>query len=269
MSGLPKKKITALSQPINKGKRKLEEREFAVDSCDEPTSILLSTQGENVKSKRYTSISPPPTKRRDTKNVTMKEQKHLDYRDLPPSWPTAQSTSAAASQFATPSSLKLVYHQGDIFENIPKGCLLIHACNAQGHWGSGIAKAFRDQYPKAYAAHRNFCIKDHTKFNPVRTGTAQLVAPCEGESEHWIGCVFTSAKYGKAKDKPEVIVRNTVNSMKMLLELVMQAEGITEIRMCMLNSGKFGVPWEKTSEALESIELQAGWRVTIGVWEPV
>jgi ADP-ribose 1''-phosphate phosphatase len=64
-------------------------------------------------------------------------------------------------------------------------------------------------------------------------------------------------------------VRHTVAAMKMLLELVRLAgDEIGEIRMCKINSGKFGVPWEKTDEALRGIALQEGWQGAIEVWEP-
>ena len=150
----------------------------------------------------------------------------------------------------------------------PNGCLLVHACNTQGVWGSGIAEAFKGRYPKAYAAYRAFCTKKHSASNPVPTGTTQLLASCDANRSHWIGCLFTSAKYGKAKDKPDVIVGNTIQAMQMLLELVSQNEGVTSIRMCKINSGRFAVPWQDTADALTSIELQAHWRTSVEVWEP-
>ena len=104
--------------------------------------------------------------------------------------------------------------------------------------------------------------------NPVPTGTTQLLASCDANRSHWIGCLFTSAKYGKAKDKPDVIVGNTIQAMQMLLELVSQNEGVTSIRMCKINSGRFAVPWQDTADALTSIELQAHWRTSVEVWEP-
>lgn len=263
------KNIKSYFQSTNQDKSRTKALDPSIRNADELSPVTSSTQQHIGKSKRLASASPPPSKRQDTKDATMYEPKHLDYRDLPPNWSSTQSTSAAEPQGSNPNTLKLTYHQGDMFENVPKGCLLVHACNTQGHWGAGIAKAFKDRYPKAYTVHRSFCVKDHNKSNPVHTGTAQLIAPCEAESEHWIGCVFTSAKYGKAKDKPEAIVQNTVASVKMLLELVTQADDITDIRMCKINSGKFGVPWERTSEALEGIELKSGWRGAVEVWEPL
>lgn len=203
---------------------------------------------------------------------TLSSKTSWAYTDLSPSWLPDDS-----SQATSPKTLQLTYHVGDIFTAPPR-TLLIHACNTQGHWGAGIAKAFKTIYPKGYLAHHKFCAKEHSKTSPVPTGTAQLIAPmdADGDEGHWIGCVFTSAKYGRAKDKPDAIVKNTGESMRMLLELVKMADEergdgkeVGTIRMCKINSGKFGVPWEKTEEVLKEIVLKDGWRRTVEVWEPV
>lgn len=34
--------------------------------------------------------------------------------------------------------------------------VIIHGCNCKGVMGSGVAKAIRDKYPKAYDAYKNF-----------------------------------------------------------------------------------------------------------------
>lgn len=195
---------------------------------------------------------------------------HLSCNDLSPDWLEQPSTSAGDFQHVESGKLQLTYHTGDIFASAPKNSLLIHACNTQGSWGAGIALAFRQRYPKAYSIYRNFCTKDHDpKSTPVPTGTALLIGPVDGDRQHWIGCLFTSAKYGKAKDRPDAIVANTIASMQMLLELIKMADGeISEVRMCKINSGKFGVPWEKTGEALQGVVVQEGWRGEIEVWEP-
>ncbi|KAF2627142.1 hypothetical protein BU25DRAFT_411216 [Macroventuria anomochaeta] len=220
------------------------------------------TVPEAIPGKRTTSGTPPPPKK--FKTTTENKHQHLDYTHVTSGW-----LDVPGRQDADQKSLQLTYHKGDMFADVPPGTVLVHACNTQGHWGAGIAKAFKQQYPKAYTDHHNFCAKDHTKSNPVSTGTTQLLAPRDGDKQHWIGCVFTSAGYGKGKDKPDQIIRNTVNSMQMLLELVSQVDGeISEIRMCKINSGKFGVPWEKTEAAIHVIKLKPEWRTKIGVWEP-
>ncbi|KAJ4379808.1 ADP-ribose 1''-phosphate phosphatase [Didymella sp. IMI 355093] len=226
-------------------------------SSDVISSNIPITRG----SKRTMADSRPPAKK--IKTIATNET-HLDSSHLSPGW-----VEASSSQEAKLQSLQLTYHKGDMFADVPQGTVLVHACNTQGHWGAGIAKAFKQLYPKAYADYHTFCTKNHNKSSPVLTGTAQLLAPRDGDKQHWIGCVFTSAKYGKGKDKPDMIVRNTAKSMPMLLELISQVDDqITGIRMCRINSGKFGVSWEKTEEVLKDIELKPHWRTKIEVWEP-
>jgi len=264
--------ITSYFQPTreSKGKRRTETDTSSMSKPESAASKATSLHTK-VSHKRLRSASPPaPTsvpKKFNTDTVPdTKKRSHLAYNSLSEDWIDALS---AKEEDAGAKTISLTYHVGDMFEDAPKNCLLIHACNTQGHWGAGIAKAFKQKYPKAYSTHNKFCAKEHSKTQPVPTGSAQLLAPVDDDSQHWIGCLFTSAKYGKAKDKPDVIVRNTAASMKMLLELVMMADGeISEIRMCKINSGKFGVPWEMTEEALKSIALQEGWREKIEIWEP-
>lgn len=90
------------------------------------------------------------------------------------------------------------------------------------------------------------------------------------EHGHWIGCLFTSAGFGKGRDGSGVIVRNTRPAVEMLMELVGMVEGkeVGEVRMCKINSGKFGVEWERTAEVLEGIEMRDGWRRDVQIWEP-
>ncbi|KAG9203855.1 ADP-ribose 1''-phosphate phosphatase [Epicoccum nigrum] len=214
------------------------------------------------KLKRPSSDLPPPAKKPKTDIAHVRQ--HLDYGNVPANW-----LDASAQPSTDQPCLQFIYHKGDMLADAPEDCLLVHACNTQGVWGSGIAKAFKEQYRKAYAAHRIYCTKEHNIANPVRTGTAQLLAPCDDNEQHWIGCLFTSAKYGKNKDKPDQILKNTGRSMQMLLELVSQVDAkVSNIRMCKINSGRFGVPWEKTEEVIKGIALKPHWRTEIEIWEP-
>lgn len=236
---------------------------------------FFKTEETQDKGKRP-AASPPPApaeKRQDTKCTTkpakdiQTQPEHLSYQDLTSNWSSNQSPSSPKDSHKT---LQLTYHHGDIFASCPPNTLLIHACNTQGHWGAGIAKAFKEHYPVAYKAHHIFCAKEHSKSYPVLAGTSQLLFPVDGEEGkgQWIGCVFTSAKYGKAKDKKDVILENTGAAMEMLLELVKMAGDVEVIRMCKINSGKFGVPWEETERVLKGIVVREYWLGTVEVWEP-
>lgn len=167
-----------------------------------------------------------------------------------------------------PLTLHLHPRRGDIFA-APPSTLLIHACNTMGSWGAGIAAAFRSRYPAAYARHREHC----SAHSPAAlVGTAQLLAPCEPSGPaHWIGCVFTSRRYGRAKDGPEEILRATGAAVRELLRLVREAAErggvVGEARMCRINSGSFGVPWERTKAVLEGVEVGEGGVREIVVFE--
>jgi ADP-ribose 1''-phosphate phosphatase len=122
------------------------------------------------------SSSAPASKKPSTHSTSISEQKiHLDYKDVAPNWLEAHTLH---SENKEPRTLQLTHHTGDMF-SAPPNTLLIHACNTQGHWGAGIALTFKTYYPAAYAAHRAFCTKEHSKQNPVPSGTAQLLGPVD------------------------------------------------------------------------------------------
>ncbi|KAF3003788.1 ADP-ribose 1''-phosphate phosphatase [Curvularia kusanoi] len=228
----------------------------STDNIAHPTNAATSGH------KRSNSDLQPQVKKQ--KMNTEHAHQHLDNTHIP-----TDRLSVPGQPSTDQHPLQLTYRKGDMLVDVPKDCVLVHACNTQGVWGSGIAKSFKRQYPKAYAFHRDYCTKKHTKAKPVETGTAQLLAPLDEDRQHWIGCVFTSAKYGKNKDKPDQILENTNKSIQMLLELISQmGTEPREIRMCKINSGKFGVPWEKTEAIMKGIVLKSHWPTKIEVWEP-
>lgn len=186
--------------------------------------------------------------------------------------PAPEPDSKRQKTAVEPTMLRLNYHQGDIF-SAPPNALLIHACNTQGSWGAGIAAAFKDRYPAAYQVYNSHCIKAHNpRTDPVETGSALLIPPSETDeaSQHYIGCLFTSARYGRAKDRPEEILTATGSAVRDLLQQVreMEKDGkeVSGVRMCKINSARFGVPWERTVEVLEGIEIHEGWRGDVEVW---
>jgi ADP-ribose 1''-phosphate phosphatase len=195
--------------------------------------------------------------------------------------PRAESSATEQPKLGTPlatapkpQTLALSNHIGEIFA-APPLTVLIHACNTQGSWGAGIAAAFRFMYPVAYTIYRRHCLDTHhPKTNPVPTGSCLLIPPSEtlsGAPKHWIACLFTSARYGKGKDKPDVILRNTGPSVRSMLEQIKEAqakgEGVGGLRMCKINSARFAVPWERTVAVLEGIEVEEGWVGDVEVWD--
>ncbi|KAL2020755.1 hypothetical protein VTK56DRAFT_7953 [Thermocarpiscus australiensis] len=195
---------------------------------------------------------------------------------IPPA-PSPATTTPALLKPAHSRRIRITDQTGDLFST-PPGSLLIHACNALGSWGGGIALAFRNQYPAAFRVYRAHCARSTT--TPDRlVGTALLIPPQqqqqqpqqqqqgggtgEGRKGHYIGCLFTSRRYGKARDPPERILSATGPAMRELMRLVAEEERrtgvrIRDVRMCRINSGLFAVPWARSKAVIEGIELGEG-----------
>ncbi|KAK7511006.1 ADP-ribose 1''-phosphate phosphatase [Phyllosticta citriasiana] len=187
------------------------------------------------------------------------------------------STAAKARDGTNDQKQKLVIKEvtADIWK-APPNSVLIHACNCSGNWGSGIAKAFKDEYPRAHKLHQQFC--DRCPDGIAQAGTAQLIPPVDedpnasdkGNKRHYIGCLFTSVGFGENVDPPDVILRYTRHAMIDLLRQIAEAkssgEEIGEIRMCKINSVRFHTPWTKTLGVLQDIELEPGLPTQITVY---
>ncbi|KAH7088714.1 hypothetical protein FB567DRAFT_316729 [Paraphoma chrysanthemicola] len=279
MASPQEKNIASYFQSESKGNGKGKKPTQNSQTAAAPTSSKVKQPEPQTKAKEKRPLSSPPpapaAKRSNTATSSAPQRKHYAYNDLASDWNDKPKEPTEKGDADPPKKLQITHHKGDMFKDAPINCLLIHACNTQGHWGAGIAKLFRSKYPKAYAAHHAYCAKEHSPTtNPVPCGTSQLLAPVDATHKHWIGCVFTSARYGKKKDKPAEILKSTKTAMEMVLELVKcvdeseeEADKVSTIRMCRINSGMFGVPWVDTEEVLTGIVLREGWRGEIEVWE--
>ncbi|KAK5165598.1 ADP-ribose 1''-phosphate phosphatase [Saxophila tyrrhenica] len=225
----------------------------------------------------------PATKSSSFTTVAGKRDSSPTPTPVPASAQHKMSSPTATAEMST--KLQVTESIGDIF-SAPNNSLLIHGCNCQASWSAGIAKAFKDHYPKAF----------QKKWTPDQLfGTAQLItppnsafpnsnatpsAPTNDEDEgfadddadeagdpetHFVGCLYTSRRYGKGKDTPKRILEATKPAMEDLLRKVKEWNDsvdenrkMKEVRMCKINSGLFNVPWEKTKEVLESIEVEEG-----------
>ncbi|KAF2427780.1 ADP-ribose 1''-phosphate phosphatase [Tothia fuscella] len=157
----------------------------------------------------------------------------------------------------TPNGLALTEIIGDIFA-APPNTLLIHACNCLGSWSAGIAAAFKKNYPAAFLVYEKHC-RDSIPEDLI--GTALMIPPWEKDDskpKHYVGCLFTSKKYGKGRDSPEEILRSTKPAMEQLIKLVGEDGGVDGVRMCRINSGLFSVRWEDSREVLRGIEVEEG-----------
>lgn len=249
---------------------------------DTVTETMGSTPPQPLEKRPARSPSPPPASKKPCpKKLSSDILSYLTTTSPSKEWlnHTVKKT-AEIPPHGAPLTIRLVPHMGDIFK-APPATLLLHACNTQGLWGAGIALAFRKKYPKAFQIYRQYCTRTHNvSSSPVPTGSALLIPPVDGPG-HWIGCLFTSARVGRRRDSEAAILQNTVLALGGLLQLVHEVEQgvygvfaspadsgtIGGVRMCRINSGKFGVPWEKTREVMESKVALPGWRQEMEVWE--
>lgn len=132
------------------------------------------------------------------------------------------------------------------------------ACNTQGSWGAGVALSFRKRYPNAYAIYNSHC-KSPPPPTPSLAGTCLLIEPQVGDAkEHYIACLFTSPKYGRAKSPADKILdytRSAIEDLEAQLGAIRNggdAGNIGELWAVRINSGKFGVKWERSKEVLEA-----------------
>lgn len=57
----------------------------------------------------------------------------------------------------------MIYKRGDLMDAAEP--IIVHGCNAQGVMGSGVAKAVRDKYPKAYSDYHSEYVKKSNRLS--------------------------------------------------------------------------------------------------------
>lgn len=153
--------------------------------------------------------------------------------------------------------MSVTYKNVSLFD-APRDSIIVHACNSQGMWGSGIAKPFKEKYPYAYNDYRNFC----SQYND-RRGTAcglGTLSTHHVDENHWVGWIVTSHNYGPLKDSPDLIKINTTLALKEFCQQVYALhpnytanEHIINIYSNKFNSGLFAVPWEDSELILNTV----------------
>lgn len=179
--------------------------------------------------------------------------------------PQQRTQQSSSNGSTTTSKIKLIESIGDIF-TAPPNTLIIHACNTEGSWGAGIAKAFKEKYPSAFKVYR-----DHCQLHGAELVGKALLIPPQGddddENQHFVGCLYTSLSKGRKVDSPAKILNATGPAVRDLLRQVKEYNNnnshsagatsqVCESRMCKINSGLFNVKWEKTKEVIQGIEAE-------------
>lgn len=133
--------------------------------------------------------------------------------------------------------MMLKYRNGNLFD-APKNALLVHACNAKGVWGSGIAAEFKKRFPKSYEEYRRYCERKGDRAVGTAFRTWENVV-----------CLITSRGYGSEVDSPEEVLRNTERALSSFLDQLDVADDL-EVHSNKFNSGLFRVPWEQSEGIL-------------------
>jgi ADP-ribose 1''-phosphate phosphatase len=148
----------------------------------------------------------------------------------------------------------IVTKQMSLFD-APENAIIIHACNSQGMWGSGIAKPFAEKYPKSYDWYKGFCKELNAK-RGTACGRAELMKFYD--ESHYVGYVITSHDYGPRKDSPEQIKVNTTIALQVLCERIcglfdQYSHPTVDVYSNKFNSGLFAVPWEDSELILKTV----------------
>jgi ADP-ribose 1''-phosphate phosphatase len=128
------------------------------------------------------------------------------------------------------------YKSGDLFKGSSEESYKIHSVNCCGIWGSGIAKTFKERYPKAFEEYKKDCANmDLLGFGMIYD--SNVVA------------LYTSRGYGATLDPKEYILDNTYEAFRNLLMRLKELPEVV-LNMPKINSGLFRVPWEETEKVL-------------------
>jgi ADP-ribose 1''-phosphate phosphatase len=150
----------------------------------------------------------------------------------------------------------MVTHKTMSLFNAPNESVIVHACNSQGVWGSGIAKPFKERYPHSYVDYNRFCLCANQE-RGTACGLGSLSTFHESE-QHWVGWIVTSHNYGNLKDSPEQIKINRTLALRDLCRKIYLGHPsdeypTIEVYSNKFNSGLFNVPWQDSELILQTV----------------
>lgn len=135
---------------------------------------------------------------------------------------------------------KLLYSKKSLFT--ANADILVHSCNTQGVWGSGVAKEMQIRYPEAFLKYNHYC----RIFDTKEAEDEFLLGKCmtirgEKETDMQIWNLMVSRDYGKNVDSPQTILIRTVLALGHALKDY-KNDGLI-IASPKFNSGLFGCDW--------------------------
>lgn len=153
----------------------------------------------------------------------------------------------------------LKYEKMSLFD-APPGSILMHGCNAQGVWGTGIAAEFKKGFPKSYFQYTDLC--NLYKRNYPGYGVVGNCILLEPENNYRVACLVTSYDYADI-DTEDTILLQTVLALEDFCYIWERETGGTPIYCNKFNSGLFSVPWERTEKILVYFAEKHGLDITV------
>ncbi|KAI4812160.1 hypothetical protein E4T44_10479 [Aureobasidium sp. EXF-8845] len=244
------KKPKSKANSSSSSKKQIDEESDSEDDIVELTEKPTTSKPKTAQKQLIKPGNSTPTKKKQT-FMTSK---------APEPESSEQEEEDSSSDEELPN-ITLTERIGDLF-GAPSNTLLVHACNCVGSWNAGIALAFQKKYPAHYAIYQAHC-KSRTPNSLL--STCLLIPPQPGSGpNHWIGCLFTSRKYGRGKDSKDDILDSTDSALQDMLE---QLEDLKKkpkgVWMCKINSGSFKVPWSQTKKLVEALTFKGGLQIDV------
>ncbi|KAI4812208.1 hypothetical protein E4T44_10504 [Aureobasidium sp. EXF-8845] len=259
--------IVDLTNKSKKSKSKAKSKAISSSSSKKQIDQGSDSEDDIIElTKKPTTSKPKPktTQKQPIKpgnsTPTTKKQTFMTSRAPEPESEEEEEEEDSSSDEESPN-ITLTERIGDLF-GAPSNTLLVHACNCVGSWNAGIALAFQNKYPAHYAIYQAHC-KSRTPNSLL--STCLLIPPQPGSGpNHWIGCLFTSRKYGRGKDSKDDILDSTDSALQDMLE---QLEDLKKkpkgVWMCKINSGSFKVPWSQTKKLIEALTFKGGLQIDV------
>lgn len=257
----PKKPKSKAAGPLSRKKHPIQvihsEEESEDDSEDDSEDEIIELTKKSTKPKPKTTQKQPikPSKFTPTK----KRQIFQTSTDPESEDEPAEETDSSAEEDLP--KITLTERIGDLF-TAPPDFLLVHACNCVGSWNAGVALAFQKKYPQAYSVYQAHCA---ARTPNSLLSTCLIIPPQSGaQYNHWIGCLFTSRKYGRGKDSKEDILESTDSALQDMLEQLEELKKKPKgVWMCKINSGSFKIPWMQTKKLIEALTFKGGLHIEI------
>ena len=148
----------------------------------------------------------------------------------------------------------ITYKKMSIFD-APKYTSILHACNSEGKWDTGVAAQIKEKYPEVFEDAISHLKYYNTGFNISYTNDGYAFIN-----------LITSSKNSQEPDCPFVILINTCIGLTHLLvtdQTPCNYLDRSTIYMPKINSGGFKVPWIDTERVLQKIVDRFGTNIVI------